>query len=91
MRLTRYLTELEKKYMQILKEEKGSARQGESDIHLIIDDKYSEIKHELENYNRTQKQNFKGLESIIEVGRAVTEGADSDGQAQDRERDQEPR
>ena len=63
----RFLSDLEKKYAIVLKEEKGNARQGESNIHQIIEDKYTEIKQELESYNKTQKQNFKGLESIIEV------------------------
>ena len=36
-------------------------------MHGLIEEKYAEIKNELENYNKTQKQNFKGLESIIEV------------------------
>ena len=60
--------------MMILKEEKNNAKQGENDIHNIIEDKYNEIKHELENYNKTQKNNFKGLESIIEVRRYLKRG-----------------
>ena len=51
----------------ILKDEKNNSKQGEGDIHMIIEEKYSEIKQELENYNKTQRTNFKGLESIIEV------------------------
>ena len=53
--------------MMILKDEKNNSKQGESDINRIIEEKYNEIKQELENYNKTQKTNFKGLESIIEV------------------------
>lgn len=82
------MTDLEKKYMQLLKEEKGNARTGESDIHQLIEEKYSEIKAELENYNRTQKANFKGLESIIEV-RSL--GANSAGEAEDRKRNEKSR
>ena len=63
----RELCSLEKKYGNILKQEQSNSREGENEIHRLIDTKYNEIKEELENYNNTQKENFKGLEKIIEV------------------------
>ena len=61
------MTAVERRYATLIKKEQASGKDCETEINRLIEHKYGEIREELDQYAIAQKDNFKGLEGIIEV------------------------